>query len=555
VESIIGRTILGYKIIEIIGTGGFGNVYRVEKNNIVGNANRALKVVTLPKENQYTEVLNSMGGDYEKADRYFKLELDRVVDEIRVFSMLSEKDNHNIVSYYENDVEEIGKHKYNIYILMEYLTPLDKWLQSNNMTVANAVDIGISIAKALKICHENKIMHRDVKLNNVFVSKDGKFKLGDFGVSKRLDTMTRANTIKGTPHYIAPEVYSGKEKYNYTVDIYSLGILLYYLFNKSRFPFYPDYPNEYNNNDEDRAFYQRMKYEELKAPLCAPDNVAKIILKAVSEPQNRYKTVTEFLEDFENAKSELEETELQEYIGFEPVVKMEDTVSAKEDGLVDNLEDNMKVSISFGEHSIETISKKINNGLKKWAYTGVIAVAIILGIVFLAFAKKKSDMENVFESQAISETGDNDISESQGIKEATEITSFFVSDEQNTVAESIVEVAEYKNKKYSEVYEQLSSAGFQVEKVSKYSSSVKKGRIVEQSISAGTKVVTGAKIVLTVSKGAKKESATTSAREEITTKVKTSSQNNNNNKLDSSNDNGNSNKDSGKTFNFGEIVE
>ncbi|MFR4319675.1 MAG: serine/threonine-protein kinase [Eubacterium sp.] len=180
-----------------------------------------------------------MGG-YRKADEYFKKELDRVVNEIRVFAMISEKDNHHIVSYYENDVEKSGKYKYSIYILMEIMTPLDKWLHENNLTVSEAIDISLEVAKGLKVCHQNNIMHRDIKLNNIFVSKDGKFKLGDFGVSKRLDTLTRSHTIKGTPHYIAPEIYVKNEKYNKQADIYSLGVLMYYLFNKRRYPFYPN---------------------------------------------------------------------------------------------------------------------------------------------------------------------------------------------------------------------------------------------------------------------------------------------------------------------------
>ena len=145
-DSILGRTILGYNVIEKIGSGGFGDVYKVERSNIVGKTTRALKVITLPKDDEYLEILNSMGGDKNKTNAYFEKELNRVVNEIRVFSLISEKDNHNIVSYYENDVEQIGEYRYNIYILMELLTPLNKWLQQNNITVEDGLNIGIGIA-------------------------------------------------------------------------------------------------------------------------------------------------------------------------------------------------------------------------------------------------------------------------------------------------------------------------------------------------------------------------------------------------------------------------
>ena len=265
-DSILGRTILGYNVIEKIGSGGFGDVYKVERSNIVGKTTRALKVITLPRDDEYLEILNSMGGDKNKTNAYFEKELNRVVNEIRVFSLISEKDNHNIVSYYENDVEQIGEYRYNIYILMELLTPLNKWLQQNNITVEDGLYIGIGIANGLAIWHKNNIVHRDIKLSNIFVSKDGAFKLGDFGVSKNITNATMAHTIKGTPNYIAPEIYIGKSKYDNTVDIYSLGILMYYLFNKKRFPYYPEYPKEYTREDEDKAFYKRMQYDKLPNP-------------------------------------------------------------------------------------------------------------------------------------------------------------------------------------------------------------------------------------------------------------------------------------------------
>lgn len=378
-DSIIGRTILGYTVKEKIGTGAFGKVYRVQRSNIVGNVTRALKVITLPKENQYIDILNSMGGDIKKAEEYFKNELNRVLDEIRVFSMISEKDNHNIVSYYENEVEKDGECKYNIYILMEELMPLDKWLHQNNLTVEQGIDIGLGIAKALKICHENNIIHRDIKVNNVFVTKDGKFKLGDFGVSKRLDTMTHEWTIKGTPHYIAPDIYIGNNKYNNSVDIYSLGILMYYLFNKQRFPFYPDFPNKYSKEDEDKAFYKRMQYDELKAPVCASDELANIIKKAVASPSERYTNADDLIADLEKVKNSLSLEELNTPIGFEPVKKNELTVG--ESKVVEKLQSERSGSISFEEHSIETISKK---RAASWKKIVIAAVLLLLLTTFLA---------------------------------------------------------------------------------------------------------------------------------------------------------------------------
>lgn len=365
-DSILGRTILGYRVVEKIGSGGFGNVYRVERNNIVGNTTRALKVITLPGENEYIEILNSMGGDREKTNSYFKKELDRVLNEIRVFSLISEKDNHNIVSYYESDVEQTGEFRYNIYILMEMLTPLTKWLQENNLTVGEGLKIGIDISSGLSICHENNIIHRDIKLSNIFVSKDGTFKLGDFGVSKRMNDTTMAGTLKGTPNYIAPDIYIGQEKYNSSVDNYSLGILLYYLFNKKRFPYYPDFPYEYSTEDEDRAFYKRMKYEELSNPVCAPKTVARIIKKAISKPDERYRKTEQFLEDLMEAKNNLTEDELNTPIGFEPVTKESPIVNEKEAKLVENLYGQTDESISFEQYGItmeDTDSIKGQNAL------------------------------------------------------------------------------------------------------------------------------------------------------------------------------------------------
>lgn len=82
-------------------------------------------------------------------------------------------------------------------------------------------------------------------VSNIFVSDKGEYKIGDFGVSKVLKDSSKAESLKGTPNFLAPEVYLGKEGYTKSVDLYSLGIVLYRLLNYSRNPFLPRFPEQY----------------------------------------------------------------------------------------------------------------------------------------------------------------------------------------------------------------------------------------------------------------------------------------------------------------------
>lgn len=314
---MIGDKVLGYRIDEKIGAGGFGTVYKVSKANVAGTQIRALKHITLPTRKQYSAVLNSMGGDYSKADDYFAAILKDITGEINVLSMLSESGNKNIVRYYENDITETQSPKtYDIFILMELLTPLTEYVEENSVTVRDIIKIGKDILKALEICHQKGIIHRDIKDDNIFVSADGTFKLGDFGVSKLVRDKSGAESVKGTPNFIAPEVYLGKEKYDCTVDIYSLGIVLYRLLNKSRGPFLPRYPETYNTDDEDKAFELRMSGEVPPLPIYAENKLGEAVLHAIMPRNERYSTAKEFYDALVKAENELGEKELAEDMGL-----------------------------------------------------------------------------------------------------------------------------------------------------------------------------------------------------------------------------------------------
>lgn len=308
---MIGKTILGYTVDEKIGSGAFGTVYKVSKCNVSGAYTRALKHITIPTKKQYIDVLNSMGGDHSKADNYFAEVLKRVTGEIQIISQLSETGCKNIVRYYENDIIETPPPKtYDIYILMEYLTPFDDFIFNNELKVSDVIKLGKDILAALVSCHSQNIIHRDIKDDNIFVGADNTYKLGDFGVSKILNDRSRAESMKGTPNYIAPEVYLGKEKYDNTVDLYSLGIVLYRLLNKLRFPFLPNYPRSYDSNDEEQAFERRIKGEIPNLPINAENELGQVILKAISNRKDRFDSADEFLKALEDAEHKLNENEL-----------------------------------------------------------------------------------------------------------------------------------------------------------------------------------------------------------------------------------------------------
>ncbi|WP_261304028.1 serine/threonine-protein kinase [Paenibacillus andongensis] len=320
-KDLTGQMILGYHVEEQIGSGGFGTVYKVSKTNVSGEFIYAMKHITIPTEMQYNDVLSSMGGDYSKADNYFTSVLTDIIHEINILSSLSEKNSNHVVIYYDNEiVKQESPLRYDIYIRMEYLTPLTAYARTHEMKVMDILDLGIDILSALDLCHSNHIIHRDIKDDNIFVNKDGKCKLGDFGIAKVLKDTSRAASVKGTPAFIAPEVYSGQEEYSHIVDLYSLGIVLYKLLNYSRLPFLPDYPATYEMDDVDRAIGRRLLGEIPDRPANARNELGDTLVKAISSKENRFKNAKEFSDALVEIKHRLPREELERVINKHIVV-------------------------------------------------------------------------------------------------------------------------------------------------------------------------------------------------------------------------------------------
>ncbi len=300
--NLIGKNILGYTVSEKLGSGAFGTVYKVIKTNAAGQYVRALKHITIPTEKQYNSVLNSMGGDVSKADSYFSQMLNNIVSEIRILNDLSEKGVQHIVRYYENDIVVTDTpRRYDIFILMEYLTPLEDYIQRQDFLVRDVIRLGLDVLYGLQSCHNNGVIHRDIKDDNIFVSEKGEYKIGDFGVSKVLKDSSKAESLKGTPNFLAPEVYLGKESYTKSVDLYSLGIVLYRLLNYSRNPFLPHFPEQYFSQDEDAAFEERMSGKTPALPSLGGEAIGRVIVKAISNSSERFQTADEFINALELA--------------------------------------------------------------------------------------------------------------------------------------------------------------------------------------------------------------------------------------------------------------
>ena len=243
--------------------------------------------------------------------------LNSIVSEIQILNSLSERGTQHIVRYYENDIIATASPKrYDIFILMEYLTPLEDYIQSHNFLVRDVVKLGLDVLDGLQSCHDNGVIHRDIKDDNIFVSNKGEYKIGDFGVSKILKDSSKAESLKGTPNFLAPEVYLGKEGYTKSVDLYSLGIVLYRLLNYSRNPFVPSFPAQYFSQDEDKAFEERMSGKIPPLPSLGGEEIGRVIIRAISGSNERFQIAGEFINALESAISKTSDSVLDESVKF-----------------------------------------------------------------------------------------------------------------------------------------------------------------------------------------------------------------------------------------------
>ena len=283
-----------WTVDELLGQGRFGKVFRISRTEFGHVYESALKVIRIPQnEAEYRNAL-AEGMNDDTAKDYYESLVEDIVSECALMNDL--KGNSYIASYEGHEVVKLeDAFGWEINIRMELLTPLMEYLKETDITETAVVGIGKDICRALEACERNNIIHRDIKPENVFYSKQGTFKLGDFGIARELEGATAGMSRKGTSSYMAPEVFNG-QPYNASVDTYSLGILLYWLANNYRTPFMPKYPEKIRFSDKETAYLRRMRGEKLPPPDNASEELSSVILKACSfDPKERYASAAEML--------------------------------------------------------------------------------------------------------------------------------------------------------------------------------------------------------------------------------------------------------------------
>lgn len=288
-----------------IGAGSFGKVYKIKRSDIGGTFYAALKVIKIPQDQAEVKALISEGMDKTSTSEYFRGMVEELVKEFAMMERL--KGHTNIVGYEDHKVvpHEDGI-SYSIYIRMELLESLDNYVYNHPLSEKDVIKLGVHICRALEVCEKEHIIHRDIKPENIFVSRYGDFKLGDFGIARTAEKTTSSMSKKGTYTYMAPEVYKG-QAYNKTVDIYSLGIVLYRLCNGNRAPFLPAAPAVITYSDRENALIKRMKGEPLPFFMNRCEPLWLVVQKACAyNPEERYQNATQMRQALENALKSLE---------------------------------------------------------------------------------------------------------------------------------------------------------------------------------------------------------------------------------------------------------
>lgn len=342
---LVGKRISGrYKVLEMIGGGGMSNVYLA--HDMILDRDVAIKVLRYDFSN---------AGDLHR----------RFQREALSATSLT---HPNIVNIF--DVGEDGDLHYLVMEYVEGKTLKHAIVDEGPMSPVEAVEIMKQLTSAIAHAHQNQIIHRDIKPQNILMDGKEHVKITDFGIAMALSatSITQTNSVLGTVHYLSPEQARGGTATKKS-DIYSLGIVLYELLT-GKLPF-----------SGESAVSIALKHLQTETPSVRalvpriPQSLENVVMKATAkDPRNRYQTVEEMQHDLQNVLSE-ERADEKAFMIFDdgatkamPVIK---------DGVVsDQLVETKKLST---EPIAPLPVKEAKRNKKKWPWiVGIISVLLLI---------------------------------------------------------------------------------------------------------------------------------------------------------------------------------
>ena len=482
-----GKTLNGrYKIQSLIGTGGMAAVYLA--TDLILDRLVAIKVLRL---------------DFRQNDDAMR----RFRREALSATQLT---HPNIVGVYD-----VGQSQEMNYIVMEYVegTDLKDYVrQRGALHPIEAVRIMMQIVSAIAAAHQNRIIHRDIKPQNILIDREGNVKITDFGIAVALSdtSLTQTNTLLGSVHYLSPEQARGGMATIQT-DIYALGIVLYELLT-GRVPF-----------DGESAVSIALKHFQEPLPpvmnpsVMIPQSLENIVLKATAkDPMNRYRSCYEMFQDL---KTCLDSTRLYEKkfvpASFSGETKVLSPISTQK---IKPIQSSREIPV------VEMDEEKPVKKKRKWPWLLLLMISVI-GIMAFAFLHSSPkevqvpDVTNLTEAAAKIKLADAKLNVTDVIQvQSDEVESGKVIETNPKAGSTVKEkskvtlkvssgkeaitMKDYRNKTYEVARDELKKLGFTVERKDENSDNVDSGKVISQSIAPNQKVEgKDTVITLVVSKG------------------------------------------------------
>ena len=466
-----------YEIIEKVGTGGMADVYKAKCHRL--NRNVAIKVLK-PEYSDDQTFVSKFRGEAQSA------------------AGLS---HPNIVNVY--DVGDDGNLHYIVMELVEGITLKSFIERKGKLEIKEAVGIAIQIAQGMEAAHANHIIHRDIKPQNIIISREGKVKVTDFGIAKAASSNTITSNAMGSVHYISPEQARGGYS-DEKSDIYSLGVTLYEML-IGKVPF-----------EGDNAVSVALLHIQGEAtPLrqldpTIPPSLDKIVQKCMQKkPERRYLSASEFIQDLKrslaNPNGELVKMapvgvtdsptinltpeqvgEIREASGYTG----EGNGTRNNPGGYNEMDDKNQLYEADDEDLDE--DKDVDPKLEKFIIAGSITVAIVLGIVIIAIVGKGFGLFKFGSGSKGNNTQNESTLPENETTDETEQT------EDTTNKTTVPDVA---GKSLEEAIDLLKKEELSSRNEEKPSDVVPENYVIEQSIVAGEEVDKNTVVVLTVSTG------------------------------------------------------